>query len=132
MDTLTNDVQGLIDLYEATYMRMPGEVTLDDALIFTKARLDDIAKDLQRAHNIDTINQIQQALKQPIRKRLPRLEALRYIPFYQEQASHNKSLLKLSNLGFDLLQSLHKKEISQLSKYDTPLASSLIFPSLNF
>ncbi|KAI3499040.1 hypothetical protein L1887_34832 [Cichorium endivia] len=116
MESLTNDVQGMLDLYEATYMRMPGEVILDDALLFTKTRLDHIAKDPHRANNIDS-TQIQQALKQPIRKRLPRIEAIRYIPFYQEQASHNESLLKLAKLGFDLLQSLHKKELSQLSKW---------------
>ncbi|KAI3513625.1 hypothetical protein L1887_20961 [Cichorium endivia] len=116
MESLTNDVQSLLDLYEATYLRMPGEVILDDALVFTKTRLDHIAKYPHRANNIDS-TQIQQALKQPIRKRLPRLEAIRYIPFYQEQASHNESLLKLAKTGFDLLQSLHKKELSQLSKW---------------
>ncbi|KAI3736626.1 hypothetical protein L2E82_26540 [Cichorium intybus] len=116
MECSTNDVQGMLDLYEATYLRMPGEVILDDALVFTKTRLDHIAKYPHRANNIYS-TQIQQALKQPIRKRLPRLEAIRYIPFYQEQASHNESLLKLAKTGFDLLQSLHKKELSQLSKW---------------
>ncbi|CAH1446930.1 unnamed protein product [Lactuca virosa] len=60
---------------------------------------------------------IQEALKQPIQKRLPRLEALRYIPFYEQQALHNESLLKLGKLGFNLLQSLHKEELSQVSKW---------------
>ncbi|KAI7743350.1 hypothetical protein M8C21_003231 [Ambrosia artemisiifolia] len=60
---------------------------------------------------------IQEALDQPIRIRLPRLEALRYIHFYQQQASHDESLLKLAKLGFDLLQSLHKEELSELSKW---------------
>nr|GEU62962.1 alpha-isocomene synthase [Tanacetum cinerariifolium] len=80
-EPLENDIAGLLELYEATYLRVPGE-----------------------------------AMKQPVHKRLPRLEALRYIPLYQQQASCNESLLKLAKLGFNLLQSLHKKELSQVCK----------------
>nr|UTK56353.1 TPS1 [Atractylodes lancea] len=115
-ECLANDVQGLLDLYEAAYMRVQGEDILDDALVFTRTRLDDISKDPLRGTNTDS-TQIQEALKQPLLKRLPRLEALRYIPFYQQQASHNKYLLKLAKLGFNQVQSLHKKELSQLSKW---------------
>ncbi|PWA48782.1 terpenoid cyclases/protein prenyltransferase alpha-alpha toroid [Artemisia annua] len=115
-DSLTNDVQGMLDLYEATYMRLPSEVTLDDALVFTRARLSYIAKDPEMANNVYS-TYIVEALKQPIRKRLPRLEALRYIPFYQQQLSHNESLLKLAKFGFNQLQLLHKKEISELTKW---------------
>ncbi|XP_071737758.1 beta-caryophyllene synthase-like [Rutidosis leptorrhynchoides] len=116
MEHLKNDVQGMLDFYEATFMNVPGEVILDAALVFTRARLDEVAKDPHLTSNIDT-NLIKQALKQPIRKRLPRLEAIQYIPFYQKQASHNENLLKLAKLGFNLLQSLHKKELSQLTKW---------------
>ncbi|CAH1427843.1 unnamed protein product [Lactuca virosa] len=61
--------------------------------------------------------QIEEALEQPLRKRLPRLEALRYIPIYQKEASHNEAFLKFSMLDFNLLQSMHKKELSQISKW---------------
>lgn len=115
-ESLTNDVQGMLDLYEATYMRVQGETILDDALVFTRTNLTDIAKDPLRS-NLTVSTQIHATLKQPIRKRLQRLEALHYIPFYQQLASHDESLLKLAKLGFNLLQSQHKKELSQLSKW---------------
>nr|GEY21430.1 putative terpenoid cyclases/protein prenyltransferase alpha-alpha toroid [Tanacetum cinerariifolium] len=35
-ESLTNDVHGMLELYEAAYMRVDGEVILDDALVFTK------------------------------------------------------------------------------------------------
>ncbi|KAJ4840094.1 hypothetical protein Tsubulata_024902, partial [Turnera subulata] len=38
-DNLTNDLQGLMSLYEASYLGMHEEKTLDDALLFTKAHL---------------------------------------------------------------------------------------------
>ncbi|KAK1410873.1 hypothetical protein QVD17_37414 [Tagetes erecta] len=115
-ESLTDDVQGLLDLYEATYLRVQGEVVLDDALVFTRTRLENIANDHFQCES--TLSRhIHEALERPIRKRLPRLEALRYIPFYQQQVSHNKPLLKLAKLAFNRLQSLHKKELSQLSKW---------------
>ncbi|KAI3510528.1 hypothetical protein L1887_17594 [Cichorium endivia] len=109
---LKNDLQGLLDLYEATYLSIPGEVILDDALDFSRNCLADMAK---TNHVVTT--EIHEALKQPLNKRVPRLEAVRYIPFYERQTLHNDSLLKLAKLGFNLLQSLHKKEIFELSKW---------------
>lgn len=111
----------MLELYEATFMRVKGEVVLDEALLFTKTHLEKLAKDPVRCNSTLSIH-IQETLKHPIQRRLPRLEALHYIPFYQKQASCNESLLQLSKLGFNLLQSLHKKELSELSKY-TPLSS---------
>ncbi|KAJ0590975.1 putative (-)-beta-caryophyllene synthase [Helianthus annuus] len=115
-ESLTRDVQGLLELYEATYLSVHGEVILDDALVFTKTHLNKIVKDLM-ASNSTLSTHIQEALKQPIRKRLPRLEALRYIPFYEQQDIYNKSLLELAKLDFNLLQSLHREELSQLSRW---------------
>nr|XP_043636635.1 alpha-isocomene synthase-like [Erigeron canadensis] len=115
-DPLENDIQGLLDLYEAAYLRVPEEVILDDALAYTKSRLNDIANDPLISSSIIS-SHIQEVLARPVHKTLPRLEALRYIPFYQQKASHNESLLKLAKLGFNLLQSLHKKELYQLSMW---------------
>ncbi|KAI7729541.1 hypothetical protein M8C21_012710 [Ambrosia artemisiifolia] len=83
-ESLTNDVLGLLDLYEATYFRVQGEVILDDALVFTKTHLENIAKDPLRCNSILS-KHIKDALERPIRKRLPRLGAIRYIPFYEQQ-----------------------------------------------
>ncbi|KAI3678472.1 hypothetical protein L6452_37766 [Arctium lappa] len=115
-ESLTNDAQGMLELYEATYMRVPGEAILVEAFAFTSSHLHEIAKDPLRS-NSTLSSLIQVTLKLPLWKSFPRLEALHYIPFYQKQASHNKTLLRLAKLGFNLLQSLHKKELSQVSKW---------------
>ncbi|XP_076910971.1 (-)-germacrene D synthase-like, partial [Bidens hawaiensis] len=114
-ESIINSVQGTHELYEAAYFRVRGEVVLDDALVFTKTHLGNIVNDPQCDGILS--KQIKEALERPIRKRLPRLDALRYIPFYKHNVSHNKSLLKLSKLVYNHLQSLHKKELSQLSKW---------------
>ncbi|KAK9057888.1 hypothetical protein SSX86_022727 [Deinandra increscens subsp. villosa] len=116
--SLTSDVQGMLELYEATYMRVRGEVILDDTLVFTKDQLQKITKDPLRWNcSLSLSKHIEEALERPIWKRLPRLDALRYIPFYEQQDSHDESLLRLAKLDFNRLQSLHKKELSQLSKW---------------
>ncbi|MFS7973251.1 putative alpha-isocomene synthase [Helianthus anomalus] len=112
-EPLESDIEGLLEFYEATYLRVPGEVILDDALAYTRGRLDDISKHPSLSNSMVS-KHIQEALKQPLHKRVPRIEALRYIPFYEQQKSHNKCLLKLAKLGFNLLQSPHKKELSQI------------------
>ncbi|KAD6119272.1 hypothetical protein R6Q59_025335 [Mikania micrantha] len=114
-EMLTKDVQAMLELYEATYLRVQDEAILDNALVFTKTHLNNIANDPLCDGGLS--KQIKEALERPIRKRLPRLDALRYIPIYQQDVSHNKSLLRLAKLGFNHLQSLHKKELSQLSKW---------------
>nr|XP_043609787.1 (-)-germacrene D synthase-like [Erigeron canadensis] len=115
-DSLSNDTECMLELYEATYMRVQSEIILDEALEFAKTHLENIAKDPLRCNN--TLSRyIYEALKRPVRKRLPRLDAIRYIPFYEQQDTHNKSLLRLAKLAFNRLQSLHKKELSQLSKW---------------
>ncbi|KAD6119280.1 hypothetical protein E3N88_10551 [Mikania micrantha] len=114
-EMLTKDVQAMLELYEATYLRVQDEAILDNALVFTKTHLSNIANDPLCDGGLS--KQIKEALERPIRKRLPRLDALSYIPIYQQDVSHNKSLLRLAKLGFNLLQSLHKKELSQLSKW---------------
>ncbi|RVW82866.1 Valencene synthase [Vitis vinifera] len=62
--------------------------------------------------------QVAHALKRPIRKGLERLEARWYISIYQDEAFHDKTLLKLAKLDFNLVQSLHKEELSNLARWD--------------
>ncbi|PWA35708.1 E-beta-farnesene synthase [Artemisia annua] len=113
-EALCNDAQGTLALYEAAYMRVEGEQVLDKPLEFTKIHLDIISKDPSCDSSLRT--QIQQALTQPLRRSLARLEALRYILIYQQETSHNEVLLKLAKLDFNVLQSMHKKELSQICK----------------
>ncbi|KAG6689498.1 hypothetical protein I3842_11G178400 [Carya illinoinensis] len=57
------------------------------------------------------------ALKQPIRKGLQRLEARHYFSLYEEDASHDKVLLKFAKLDFNLLQKVHQKELSDIASW---------------
>ncbi|KAL8266833.1 hypothetical protein R6Q59_004177 [Mikania micrantha] len=116
-ESMRDDVHGMLSLYEATHMRVEGEDILDEALEFTKSHLENMIKNHIYSNDTSLKTQIRQALQLPLRKRLPRLEALRYIPIYQQQVSHNDDLLTLAKLDFNLLQDLHRKELSEITKW---------------
>ncbi|KAI7735879.1 hypothetical protein M8C21_018946 [Ambrosia artemisiifolia] len=115
-ESLMSNVEEMLELYEATWLRVQGEVVLDQALDFTRTCLANISKDPLHC-NSPLGTRIQESLVTPLHKRIPGLEALSYILFYEKQDYRNESLLKLAKLGFNLLQSQHKTELSQISKW---------------
>ncbi|KAJ6301023.1 hypothetical protein OIU77_015347 [Salix suchowensis] len=60
---------------------------------------------------------INHALKQPLRKGIPRLEARQYFSIYQEDPSCSEVLLTFAKLDFNILQKHHQKELSDITKW---------------
>ncbi|MBA0636106.1 hypothetical protein Godav_024498 [Gossypium davidsonii] len=104
--SLTSDVKGLLELYEASHLRVHGEDILEEALGFTTTHLG-LAK-ASGTIELPLSALVSHALYQSIRKGLPRLEARRFISIYQGDASHNKTLLKFAEWkkGLDLTTKL--------------------------
>lgn len=112
-EALIPDVAGMMSLYEAAHLLVHGEEILDEALSFCVKHLKSMATQLSPPLSTQIIH----ALKRPIRKNIPRLEAKNFMTIYQEDDSHDKNLLKLAKLDFNLLQEMHQKELSELSKW---------------
>ena len=111
-ECLVDDVRGMLSLYEASYLRVHGEDILDEALSFTTTNLGRVASHLRPRLS----EEVSHALNQPIRKGLPRLEARHYMSIYPQHHSHNQLLLTFAKLDFNLLQQLHKKELSDIAR----------------
>ncbi|XP_059428060.1 (-)-germacrene D synthase-like isoform X2 [Corylus avellana] len=111
--SLINDAQGMLSLYEAIHLRVHGEDILDEALVFTATHLESVATHLSPL----LASQVSHALKQPIHKGLPRLEARYYFSIYPQDASHHEVLLTFAKLDFNLLQKLHQKELSEIARW---------------
>ncbi|KAJ4821989.1 threalose-6-phosphate phosphatase [Turnera subulata] len=123
---LTNDVQAILSLYEATHLRFHGEQILDELLEFTTKHLKAIASShLSPTHS----SQVSLALRHPIRKSLQRVYARQYLSIYEEDAWQDKVLLALAKLDFNRLQKLHLKELSGISRWwkDLDFAKKLPF-----
>lgn len=124
-ETLVGDVEGMLSLYEATHMRIHGEDILDEALSFTSSHLEMMTTQLSPF----LATKINHSLKRPLFKNLPRLLARHYISTYEEDPSHDATLLLLAKLDFNLLQKQHQKEVGDISKWwkDLDFATKLPF-----
>ncbi|CAN0915659.1 Probable terpene synthase 3 [Linum grandiflorum] len=109
---ITNDIEGLLSLYEASYMRIPGESILDEAIDFTKTHLM-----ASRIDDIDVAERVTRALKRPLRKDMDRLQHLFFIRNYEKTESHNRSLLRLAKLSYNFLQYMYQQELKVLTKW---------------
>ncbi|XP_074310134.1 putative sesquiterpene synthase [Silene latifolia] len=112
-----NDVEAMLSLYEASHLRVHGERVLDEAVAYTRARLTLFASDL----NCPMARQITHALELPLFKRSPRLESKYQISVYESGLSPDDNLLKLAKLDFNLLQSLHNKELREILRWSKSL-----------
>ncbi|KAI9081568.1 hypothetical protein K1719_036454 [Acacia pycnantha] len=77
-ETLTSDVEGMITLYEASYLSIHGEDILDQALTFTTNRLQSITIE----SNSFVAAKLNNVLKQCPYRGTPRLEARKYLTIY--------------------------------------------------
>nr|DAD48136.1 TPA_asm: hypothetical protein HUJ06_018073 [Nelumbo nucifera] len=102
----------MLSLYEAAHLGVDGEEVLDESLAFTTAHL----KLVTTTANSPIVKQVMHALEQPFHKGMIR-----------KDETHNEVLLKLAKLDFNRLQSLHLKELSQVSRWwkDLDFASKL-------
>nr|GMD77176.1 (-)-germacrene D synthase-like [Ipomoea batatas] len=112
-ESLTNNVEAILSLYEASHLRVKGEKILDEALIFTTSRLKSMLPNLTDPLR----SQVNEALKKPIYKRLTRIEARRYISIYEANETHDIVLLKFAKLDFNMLQKEHQQELGNLTRW---------------
>ncbi|KAG8367758.1 hypothetical protein BUALT_Bualt16G0106100 [Buddleja alternifolia] len=112
---LVPNVEDVLEFYEATFLRIHGEDVLDHGFVFARNYLKSILPSLT---NPIIADQVDHALNQYSNSRgLPRVEARHYISIYEQFASHHQPLLKLAKLDFNLLQSLHKRELSEMCRW---------------
>nr|QGV10849.1 geraniol synthase [Centranthera grandiflora] len=109
-ECLKEDTKGLLSLYEASHLGGKGESILEEANKFCKTNLQ--GKNV----SVDGVD-IEEALELPRHLRMERLEARRYIQEYAKQQSHDSNLLELAILDYNMVQSLHQLELSEVTRW---------------
>ncbi|XP_074269867.1 putative sesquiterpene synthase [Silene latifolia] len=109
-DDISNDLEGILSMYEACHVEIHEDDILEEALMHTTS----ILKSMAHKFGSPMAQQVEHALHQPVHKGIIRVESKQYISFYQLNPSHNVTLLQLAKLDFNLLQSLHQMELRDL------------------
>ncbi|PIN02886.1 (-)-germacrene D synthase [Handroanthus impetiginosus] len=124
-ESLISNVKGILTLYEAAHFGLNGEDILDKALEFCSTHLKSIVGYVSNS----VATQINEALNMPLHKSLNRLEARKFMSIYQQEEDHSEKLLKFAKLDFNLLQKMHKKELSGITRWwkDLDFANKLPF-----
>ncbi|KAH7675717.1 (+)-alpha-terpineol synthase protein [Dioscorea alata] len=107
---LEKDLQGMLSLYEASFLGFDGEETLEEARYFTSEHLVNLIP-CMHPHLKD---KVEHSLELPLHWRTPRLEARWYIDQYERSDKMNPSLLKLAKLDFNQVQSTHQMELKKM------------------
>ncbi|KAA8519937.1 hypothetical protein F0562_014153 [Nyssa sinensis] len=124
-EKLRQDIKGLMGLYEASHLGMEGEDILDEAANFSSQLLNASMKNLDH-HQARIVGS---TLGHPYHKSLASFRAKSFLKDFQGTKGWETVLQELANLDLNLVQSLHQKEILQISKWwkDLGLAKELKF-----
>jgi isoprene synthase len=106
------DVKTLLSIYEASYTGFDRETDLHEARLFATEHLLKI-----NDHENDVMDHIYHALDVPLYRMIPRLEARWYIDAYGKRKDANQHLLDLAILDFNMVQSAHKRDLQEASKW---------------
>ncbi|KAH6767998.1 hypothetical protein C2S51_013334 [Perilla frutescens var. frutescens] len=112
-ESIMNDVEGILNLYEASNFGVDGEDILDEALEFCSSCLESLIRSMDNSLS----RRVNDALKIPISKTLTRLGARKFICVYEEDESCNEMILNFAKLDFNIVQKIHQKELNHLTRW---------------
>nr|AIO10970.1 limonene synthase [Eleutherococcus trifoliatus] len=111
--SICEDVKGLLSLYEASFFGFKGEDIIDEAKAFATKHLKKIKGNLSPS----MVRKVNHALDMPLHWKLPRMEARWFIDTYEQEPNKNPNLLQLAKLDYNIVQSIHQKEVGELARW---------------
>ncbi|XP_020590461.1 terpene synthase 10-like [Phalaenopsis equestris] len=122
-----HDVKGMINLYEASYLGIEGEEELDEAGEIALEHLKCLEGSLLSPQLVEEIDH---ALEIPLHWRMLRIHTRWFIDAYGRRENFNPTLLELAKLDFNIVQSIYKTELQEMSMWWKNLG--LVCTELNF
>ncbi|KAL6649982.1 hypothetical protein ACP70R_014206 [Stipagrostis hirtigluma subsp. patula] len=104
---LSDDPRGLLSLYNAAHMAVPGEDVLDEAIAFARRHLEAMRSKLTSP----MAEQVSRSLDIPLPRFTRPLDTVHYVTEYEQEEAHNAAVLELARLELSLMRSAHLKEL---------------------
>ncbi|KAL2328319.1 hypothetical protein Fmac_021746 [Flemingia macrophylla] len=114
-ENLSNDVRGMLSLYEASFLGYEGEEILDEARAFSRFHLRGALDDGRSSSTV--LEEVNHALELPLHHRIQRLEARWYIESYAKRKDANQVLLQAAKLDFNIVQSTLQNDLQEMSRW---------------
>ncbi|KAG7973868.1 hypothetical protein I3843_06G018600 [Carya illinoinensis] len=114
--SLCDDIEGVLGLYEASFLLIDGEGILEEARDFA---IKNLRVYLEKSKDQNLSAMVSHALELPFHWRMLRLETRSYIDVYRSKEGMNPLLLKLAELDFNVVQAAHQEDLKQASRWDT-------------
>lgn len=116
---LCEDNKGMLHMYEASYLSIPGETIMEEARDFTEKHLKEMKlqqKSVIENEDDELLVLIRHALDLPLRYRTQRMEARWFIDLYERRQDMVSTLHELAKLDFNMVQAEHQKDLEYLSR----------------
>ena len=110
---LANKPIDLLRLYSAAHFRTHGEIILDEAITFTRSRLEIMLPYLQGS---SLAYEVKSALEIPLPRRVRIYESKHYICTYEKDGTLHEKVLQLAKLSSNILQLHHQQELNILTR----------------
>jgi hypothetical protein len=101
-----------LSLYNAAHLQTHGETILDEAIVFTRKRLETILPSLEGS----LAREIKCALEIPLPRRVRIYESKYYISTYEKEATVHELVLQLAKLNSNIMQSYHQQELEIITR----------------
>ncbi|XP_076939799.1 monoterpene synthase TPS4, chloroplastic-like isoform X2 [Bidens hawaiensis] len=109
----SEDIEGMLSLYEASHLGSSGEDVLSHAKEITTRHLNKSVSQLKpKLHK-----KVVEGLKLPRHMRMQRLEARRYIEEYGNEDDHNPILLEFAKIDYNKVQSVLQMELVEVTRW---------------
>ncbi|KAK4437358.1 putative terpene synthase 11 [Sesamum alatum] len=113
---LSQDKEGLLNLYEASYLGAKGEDILSEAMRFSETELR-LSTSVGGTLPHHLSRRVRRALELPSHLRMERLENRFYIHDYATQINHTSLLLDHAISDYNQIQSLYQTELAEISRW---------------
>ncbi|TVU30158.1 hypothetical protein EJB05_21767, partial [Eragrostis curvula] len=119
----SNNPRDLLNLYNAAFLGTPGEKILDEAISYSRKRLEQELVHMDREGSL--AREIIRALDIPLPRRVRIYEAKHYISIYEKETTMHETVLELAKLNSNLMQLHHQQELKVITSWNPNVAQNL-------